>query len=340
MAAPVNGSPSTPGRRRLRLAALIVAAVCVLVLAAGVFALSYPGARDTALNAGVSADLARIFPGIFDAVLLVACAAALSLRGAVRGYAWLVILVVIAAVAVADATHAMSVALPRRPMEATVAVVPWAVLLIGFTLLYALVRQARPGHTLIQTDERPGLGLPAPPGNGRGSHAGTTVVPLSELLAVRPGPTPGRAEAESKPAPTGPAASRPTARPAISGPATEAPASPPTAKAPPANGPATKTPAANGPATNGPSVSGPATNGPAAKAPGVSGPARTALPERESSAIPPPAATPKPTTAPETTAAPEITAVAPSDTDTEPSEPTVGFSRLHSSPTPPGDAPV
>jgi hypothetical protein len=258
----VNGSRSTPGRRRFRLAALIVAAICVLALAAGVFALAYPGARDTALNAGVTVGLARIYPGIFDAVLLVAWAAALSLRGALRGYAWLAILVVIAAVAAADATHAMSVALPRRPMEATVAVVPWVVLLVGFTLLYAMVRQARPGHAVTQPADQPpvsGLpGTPGEPGNGRASRPGTTVVPLSELLAARTGPAADRARPgrESGAIPP-PAATTPKTATTTPGPA---PATPPATTTSTTPGP---TPAAERAATGEPAVAAPPPTAPA-----------------------------------------------------------------------------
>src|SRR5579875_1081417 len=183
----VNGSWSTPTRRRLRLVALIVATIGVLALAAAAFVLSYPGARDTALTAGVSKDLARIYPGVFDAVLVIACAGALSLRGVRRAYAWLVILVLTAAIAAADATHAMAVTLPKRPMEATVAVVPWAVLLIGFTLLYAIARQARPTRTpplAPAAAEASATPLPAPPAPGNGTPPGQTV-PLNELLKAR-----------------------------------------------------------------------------------------------------------------------------------------------------------
>jgi Protein of unknown function (DUF2637) len=221
---PVNGSRSTQARRRLRLAALIVAVICVLALAAAAFVLSYPGARDTALHAGVTPKLARIYPAIFDAVLLVACAAALALRGALRGYAWLALLVVTAAIAAADATHAMAVTLPKRPMEATVAVVPWAVLLIGFTLLYAIARQGRSGWTAAQgsadlsRDRADSTGEdlsaagrldpPAGPGNGMGPHHSAATVPLSDLLTVKP-----------LVAKTGPAAAKPAPAPQAGPPA-------------------------------------------------------------------------------------------------------------------------
>ena len=242
---PVNDSRSTSTRRRLRLVALIVAVIGVLALAAAAFVLSYPGARDTALTAGVTKELARIYPGLFDAVLVIACAGALSLRGALRAYAWLAILVITAAIAAADATHAMAVTLPKRPMEATVAVVPWAVLLIGFTLLYAIARQARPTRTpspattaaplsaaalsaaapsAAAPSATPLSAPPAAPGNG--VPPGKTV-PLNDLLKAKPGqehlstatiPAPSR----TGPAPTSPA----TATPAKPVPAETAPAKP------------------------------------------------------------------------------------------------------------------
>ena len=187
-------------RRGFRLAALIAAVVCVLALAAGAFVLSYPGARDTALTAGVSARLARFYPGIFDAVFVVACAAAVTLRGALRGYAWLVTFVIAGAVAAADAVHAMSVILPKRPLEATVAVVPWVVLLVGLTMLYAMGRQALPGRKPAGQASANGSG----PATGERRDApderpaSPAAVPLSTLLgdpagkpaaaAVRPAP--------------------------------------------------------------------------------------------------------------------------------------------------------
>src|SRR5579875_25462 len=214
----VNGSWSTPTRRRLRLVALIVATIGVLALAAAAFVLSYPGARDTALTAGVSKDLARIYPGVFDAVLVIACAGALSLRGVRRAYAWLVILVLTAAIAAADATHAMAVTLPKRPMEATVAVVPWAVLLIGFTLLYAIARQARPTRTpplAPAAAEASATPLPAPPAPGNGTPPGQTV-PLNELLKAR-----SRAD---NPSADQPSADRPgTAQPSADQPSADRP---------------------------------------------------------------------------------------------------------------------
>lgn len=193
-----------PAHHRFRLAALAVTGFCVLTLAAGVFAVSYPGARDIAITAGVPGNLARIYPGIFDAVLLVACAAAFSLRGLLRGYAWLTILVVMVALAGADTAHAMTVKLPIRPLEATAAIVPWAVLLIGLTLLYAMARQWRPGHYVLPPaatghGQGPPGALAANGGAAPGNRA--AVVPLSTLLAGRSAAA--AAPAQSRPATSG-----------------------------------------------------------------------------------------------------------------------------------------
>ena len=134
------------GHRGLRLLALAAVTIGVLLLAAAAFVLSYPGIHAVALAAGVSPRLARLYPPIFDAMLVVACAAVLSLRGAglfSRCYAWLSMLVLFAAAAGADTLHAAGVTLPRRPAAAAAAIIPWALVLIGFGLLLCMLRQAR-----------------------------------------------------------------------------------------------------------------------------------------------------------------------------------------------------
>lgn len=179
-------SPST--RRGFRTAALIAAVICVLAIAAGAFIVSYTGVRDMALTAGVTAHYARFYPWIFDAVFVVAAVAALSLRGALRAYAWLAILVILGAVATADAIHAMSIVLPKRPTEATVAAAPWAVLLIGFTLLYAMAREALPTRRAAAAAGSTSNGQPE--NGGQAAH-----VPLSVLLGDKPVSRPERAQA-------------------------------------------------------------------------------------------------------------------------------------------------
>ena len=134
-----------PGRL-LNLTVVIV----VLAIAADTFVLSYPGVHAIVLQAGVSARLARVYPGLFDALFVVACVAAVTLRGArwwVRCYAWLVIVVVVAVVGATDAVHAMNITLPHRTIEGVVAAAPWAIVLIGFSLMLAMLRQSRAQHS-------------------------------------------------------------------------------------------------------------------------------------------------------------------------------------------------
>ncbi len=103
-----------------------------------------------------------------------------------RACAWLAILVVIGAVAAADAVHAMSVALPKRPIEATVAIIPWAVLLIGFTLLYAMAWQAWPGRRTAAARAAANGRAPAAAQPGATAKPAGASVPPSSLLADKP----------------------------------------------------------------------------------------------------------------------------------------------------------
>jgi hypothetical protein len=133
-----------PGRL-VNLAVVII----VLALAAATFMLSYSGVRAIAVQAGVSAQLARLYPGIFDAVFVIACVAVIALRDArwwTRAYAWLVIIVVVGVVGTADVVHAMNVALPHRKTEAVVAAAPWVLVLLGFSLMLIMLRQSRAPH--------------------------------------------------------------------------------------------------------------------------------------------------------------------------------------------------
>src|SRR5512146_776494 len=123
MTGPVNGLPPVPDQRaavpdrRLRVTALAVVAAGVVLLAAAAFVLSYAGIRDVALAAGVPPLLARLYPALFDAVLVVTFAAAIALRGAgwwTRCYVRVATLVLLAAVAAAGAVGAMGLTLPRK----------------------------------------------------------------------------------------------------------------------------------------------------------------------------------------------------------------------------------
>jgi len=143
---PANGSRGSDPYRTLRLVALIAAIAGVILLAALAFVLSYGGIHALARQAGMSAGMARLFPIIFDAMLVVSCVAVLLLRGAGwwrRGYAWLITLVLLAAVAAGDAVHAAGMHLPHRPAAITAAVLPWVLLLLAFSLLLSMLRQYR-----------------------------------------------------------------------------------------------------------------------------------------------------------------------------------------------------
>ena len=192
-------------RRGFRLAALTAACVCVLAIAAGAFALSYLGVRDTALAAGVNPRLARFYPLVFDAVLVVACAAAVTLRGALRVFAWLAVLVVVGAVATADTVHVMSITVPERQLEATIAIAPWVALLTGLTLLDAMFRRAAPRRRAEATAPVPANGRAPAAGSPDWPAAqpdGAAVVPLSTMLHDSP----------AIPAPAQTAAGRPASR--------------------------------------------------------------------------------------------------------------------------------
>src|SRR6266516_1976159 len=94
--AAVRSGGDRPVWRGFRLLTMATVIVGVLLLAAAAFVFSYAPARDIALASGLRAGLARVFPLLPDAVLVVACAAALALRGAkwwTRWFTWLSILV-------------------------------------------------------------------------------------------------------------------------------------------------------------------------------------------------------------------------------------------------------
>jgi hypothetical protein len=139
-----------PGRL-VQLAVVVV----VAAVAAATFMLSYAGVHAVALQAGVPRDLARYYPGILDAVLVIACAAAPVLRDArwwVRCYAWLAILVVVGVIGGIDAVHAMNVSLPHRATAGVAAVLPWALLLLAFSLWLTILRHLRAQHLMRERE--------------------------------------------------------------------------------------------------------------------------------------------------------------------------------------------
>lgn len=152
--------------RGVRLLALCAVTLGLLLLAAAAFVLSYAGVHAVALAAGVSPQLARIYPLILDAMVVVAGAAVLSLRGAglpSRWYAWLSLLVMLAADAGADTVHAIGTRVPHKQTAAAAAIIPWALVLIGFGLLLSMLRHARlRADVQRDKDTLPELTEPAP----------------------------------------------------------------------------------------------------------------------------------------------------------------------------------
>ena len=111
-----TAAQTAPRRNWLHRLVNFAVAIVVLAVAAGTFFLSYPGVHAVALQGGVSAQLARIYPGVFDAVLVIACVAAVMLRDArwwARCWAWVVVIVVLAAIGITDVLHAMNYGLHR-----------------------------------------------------------------------------------------------------------------------------------------------------------------------------------------------------------------------------------
>src|SRR5450432_3396757 len=141
-----DGRPRGDSQRVPRLLAVIAVALGLLALTAAACVLSYSGIHILARQAGVSASLAKIYPLIFDAMLVVAGCSVLALRGAgliSRVYSWLCLVILLAGVAVGSAVHAAAIRFPHRPAALTVAVVPWVLVLLGFGLLLTLLRHAR-----------------------------------------------------------------------------------------------------------------------------------------------------------------------------------------------------
>ena len=190
---PPPPAPAPKAGRVLRGVALTAVIAGVLVLAAAAFVLSYSGIHAIAQQAGISATLARGYPVIFDALLVIACAAVLSLRGAgavSRFYAWLSLVVLLGATAGADALHSTGTAVPHRTAALVAAIIPWILLLIGFGLLLAMLRHFRlhrapaPAPALTREARRP-AGPPAlPPGPTQA--AGPAQLPEPPVAASEP----------------------------------------------------------------------------------------------------------------------------------------------------------
>jgi hypothetical protein len=183
-----------PGRL-VQLAVIVV----VAAVAAATFMLSYAGVHAVALQAGVPKELARYYPGILDAVLVIACAAAPVLRDApwwARYYAWLAILVVVVIIGGIDAVHAMNVALPHRATAGVAAVLPWALLLLAFSLWLTILRHLRAQH-LARAPET--ADMPGAPVARKALEAAASPAPLVADGDGAAPEVPGTAEASQAP---------------------------------------------------------------------------------------------------------------------------------------------
>lgn len=143
-------------RGRPNLAAVTTVFAGAVLLAGAAFLLSYARFHEMALSAGVSPSLAALYPLMFDTALVIACVAALTLRGAswwMRGYAFLAVTILLAAIAVAQAVHSAGVSLPYGPTAATFAALPWALFLIGFSLGLLVLRYLRTARAMARAHE-------------------------------------------------------------------------------------------------------------------------------------------------------------------------------------------
>jgi hypothetical protein len=180
----------TPPRRNwLHRLVNFAVAVVLLAVAAGTFFLSYPGVHAIARQGGVSGQLARFYPGLFDAVVVIACVAAVMLRDArwwARCWAWLVAIVVLGAIGATDVLHAMSYGLRQRPTEGVVAAAPVAAVLLAFSLFLTMLRQSRPQPAEAAPGQAPARG-PADGGAGEQPTAPMMFSNVETIPAVAAG---------------------------------------------------------------------------------------------------------------------------------------------------------
>jgi hypothetical protein len=208
---PVGRPPrSADPQSKLRLAALTAVIAGVVLLAAAAFVLSYSGIHEVALQAGVSPSLAKLYPVIFDAMLVVAGAAAMALRGAgwwSRFYAWACLILLLAAVAIGDAVHATNTALPERATRAAVAITPWVLLLLAFGLLLTMLRHFRKARsTVVARQEARAAaaveaGTSSQPAEANGTAAGRSAVTWAAAGAAAPAVAAAGAESRALPQP-------------------------------------------------------------------------------------------------------------------------------------------
>jgi hypothetical protein len=308
----------------------VLVAIVVLAVAAGMFVFSYPGVHAIARQGGVSGQLARFYPALFDAVLVIACVAAVMLRDArwwARCWAWLVAIVILGAIGTTDVLHAMSYGLRQRPTEGVVAAAPVAAVLLAFSLFLTMLRQSRPQPADAARGQVPAGG----PGGDGAAQQPTAPMMISNVDIV---PTLAAGAAARPPAPpiALPAGASPTGAWAASpfnDDVEQAPDAPATVTETPETAPTQEIPVLAADASGaGPGIAG-AGEEPALAAPAAEAPDTTYPPTEPNEAVTPPppsAAGSEPTqeTAPESTPEPPAeTTDQPADqsTDEAPVEP-------------------
>ena len=130
----------------LRTFALVAVVVGLVALTAAACVLTYSSVHDFALRAGVSRSLARIYPDIGDAMLVMAGCSVLALRGAgllSKVYGWSCFIGLLGVLAGSSVVHEAGLNMPLRAAEITAAVFPWVLVLVAFGLLLVLLRYAR-----------------------------------------------------------------------------------------------------------------------------------------------------------------------------------------------------
>jgi len=172
----VRGARPGDPHPRLRLAALTAVIVGVVLVAVAAFLFSYTGIRQIALQAGVSPGLARLYPLMFDAMLIVTCSAVLATRAAgwgTKSYVWVCLLIVVGAVAVGNALYATGVHLTGQAARAAIAVIPWVLLLMGFGIWLVMLRHWRRVRAGAVNGVEAGRAAPGGPNGqaGRGAPA-------------------------------------------------------------------------------------------------------------------------------------------------------------------------
>jgi len=204
-----GSGPGTASAERAPVALRVLATAAVSVglaaLAGGTFVLSYSGIHALALHAGIAPRLARGYPLLLDAMLVIALAAVLALREAdwpSRLLAWTTLLAVLAAAAGGDALHAAGHRLPGHVAAITAAVLPWVLVFLAFALLLAMLRHARMRRLAI----RAANALPFDPDVNTGSEYSTAYPVLT--MADRPEPS-AAIRAIAGPAPASPEVAQP-----------------------------------------------------------------------------------------------------------------------------------